>query len=165
MTLKYFTEDEFDAPWRDLEGAVHEASWWESMSMELLLKADVLRHRLGVPIYLTGAINSLGRRDNSGSMHNVKRWGEVRALDGYVADSVDAYDARRIVLEASECLFGGVGIYPDWTGGQKYNAHFGLHLDVRPNYLPGSPATWGAVNNDLGAQTYVALGEALEHLS
>jgi len=142
MKLHYFSPEEFHG-------------WYDKMSPELLVKLDILRHQWGRPIRISPAQGAVGREDNSQSQHNFNRWGEVRAVDCYPEGLITEDDAERVVIAATDCGFGGIGIYPHWSGG------IGLHVDVRPDKAMGYPATWGGVNTETGRQRYVAMSEAL----
>jgi len=143
MKLHYFKPNEFHG-------------WYDKMSVELLVKLDILRHQWGRPIHISPAAGAVGRDDNSQSQHNFSRWGEVRAVDIYPEGLISEDDAEIAVIAATDCGFTGIGIYPHWANG------IGLHVDVRSEKTIGYPATWGAVNNELGAQKYVTLSEAME---
>ena len=143
MKLHYFSPEEFHG-------------WYDKMSPELLVKLDVLRHQWGRPIRISPAPGAVGRDDNSQSQHNYGAHGEVRAVDVFPAGVITEEDAERFILSATDCGFRGIGVYADWS------PSIGFHLDVRPDKDIGYPATWGAVNNELGAQKYVTMAEALE---
>ena len=143
MKLHYFDKDEFHG-------------WYDKMSPELLVKLDVLRHQWGRPIRISPAPGAVGRDDDSQSQHNWGRWGEVRAVDVFPIGVVTEDDAERFALVATDCGFRGVGLYSHWS------PSIGFHLDVRPDKDIGYPATWGAVNSELGKQKYVTMAEAME---
>ena len=134
--MKYFTEEEF-------------GGWFDKMSPTLLSKLDNLRENIGVPIYLSKDKGAFGRRLGSNvlSQHNVDKWGEVRAVDGYVPKDMQLLDFYN---EAKRAGFNGIGIYSGWFGGR------GFHLDVRE----GSPAAWGGVYAN-GKTKYVSIWEVI----
>jgi len=143
MKLHYFKPEEFHG-------------WYDKMSPELLVKLDILRHQWGRPIDISKASGAVGRNDNSQSQHNFSAWGEVRAVDIFPVGVISEDDADIFVTCATDCGFTGIGVYPHWSGG------IGFHVDVRKDKKIGYPATWGAVNTEIGRQRYVAMSEALE---
>jgi hypothetical protein len=157
MNLHYLKPHEFDAPYIDKHGKEVMKNWYDDMSPVLLTRVDVLRQQLGQTIRPTGAMHSLGRYNDSNSQHNVKRWGEVRALDCYVGGVIDAFSVEQILLVATNVGITGIGFYSFWSGGPG-----GFHFDVRPDREPGYPALWGAVINDLGLVEYVTIDMAVE---
>jgi len=125
------------------------------MSPELLIRLDVLRAVWGHPIRVSRHSSAVGREDNSRSQHNVRRWGEVRAVD-VVPDNVeDAVDAHEFIRYATQLGFTGIGFYANWKQG------LGFHLDVRVGRPYGDPAMWGGVRDKKGKQEIVLLAEAI----
>ena len=143
MRLHYFDKAEFHG-------------WYDKVSPELLVKLDILRHQWGRPIHVSRAPGAVGRDDNSQSQHNYGAHGEVRAVDVFPEGVTSEDDAERFVLAATDAGMTGIGVYPHW------NPCIGFHLDVRPDKEIGYPATWGAVNTEVGRQRYVAMSEAME---
>ncbi len=134
--------------------------WFDLMDTRLLVLLDSLRHQWRQPIYISQHDDALGRRQgDSYSQHNIERWGEVRAADIIPRGIRNDDDANRFVYLATDVGFTGIGVYPDWNQG------VGLHLDTRIDAKPGSPAVWGAVNNEMGQQRYVTITEALEAIA
>lgn len=121
--MKYFKPTEFGL-------------WYDQLSPVLKYNLDALREELGAPIHLSKAKVAIGRNlgsDNT-SQHNVDKWGEVRAVDGYVPEELSLLDFYN---EAKGVGFTGIGFYTGWNGGR------GFHLDVREDRQEGFPATWG----------------------
>jgi hypothetical protein len=131
--------------------------WWDQMSPRLLVMIDILRYRHGALIEVSQHDRAIGRQlgTDNGSQHNIDRHGEVRAIDLMFPHVKTQADAERLVRQAKECGFTGIGIGPFWT------PHFGMHLDCRHERQPGTPATWGYVLNN-GKQITVSLEDALE---
>jgi len=123
--------------------------WAEEMSPRLVTMLDVLRFRLGSPIKVSGSDYALGRNLGRGKMsaHNIDEWGEVLAVDCFVSGVYSRYQAEGVVHEAIAIGFTGIGVYSD-TSNNKGEEQVMFHLDVRPNELMGSPATWGRVGGD-----------------
>lgn len=149
VRLHHFKASEFDQT--DLGGE----NWWPYMSLELLYRLDALRGAWEEPIKINRVIGALGRRDSSGSQHNVCKWREVRAVDIHCELSELAVSADRIVRTfidfAKQAGFTGIAFYPDWN-----NA--GFHLDVRKLEHGKKTATWGRIGKE-----YVSLDAALKH--
>jgi hypothetical protein len=135
--------------------------WWQMMDPRLLVLLDSLRHQWGKPIRISADDAAIGRNlgGSSLSQHNADKWGVVRAVDVFPEMLTSSFDAEDFVDLATRVGFTGIGVYPHWTGG------IGVHLDTRVDAEPGNPAKWGAVNNAMGKQRYVALSEALEVIS
>jgi len=133
---QYFSQEEF----RD---------WAEEMSPRLITMLDVLRFLLGSPIEVSGSDFALGRNLGRGKMsaHNVDEWGEVLAVDCFVRGVHSRVQAESVVHEARAIGFTGIGVYSD-TRNNKGQEQVMFHLDVRPNEVMGSPATWGRVAGD-----------------
>lgn len=129
VELLYFTQADF-------------FPWFPAMSGELIIRVDAMALLLTDYGY-TFQINRIGlESEGSNSQHNVTKWGEVRAIDiGVLLNGkrltkpeLKLFYDRVIALE----LFSGVGVYPLWNTP-------GVHLDVREDRTPQSPATWGDV--------------------
>lgn len=140
--MKHFTPKEFNG-------------WFDKLSPELKIRLDVLRGVLGVPIILSKSDAAMGRhlgKDNL-SQHNVDKWGEVRAVDGYVPDDVNIKDFYDTCVSVG---FTGIGLYKGWS--HKY----GFHVDVREDRKPKMPATWGGIYSaETGKTTYVGIHQIL----
>lgn len=134
------------------------AQWWDQMSPRLLVCLDLLRYRHGGPIQISGHDSALGRQlgPDDRSQHNIDKWGEVRAVDAMFPRVKTQADAERVIRQAKECGFTGIGFGPFWL------PYVGMHLDVRDDRFPGEPATWGYVLNEKGKQVTVSLEDALE---
>ena len=85
ITLDYFKPSEF-------------SGWFELVDPGVLVRLDVLRELWAAPISISQAAGAVGRRDESGSRHNVERWGAQ-----YDAAGNQVY----ISLEKSLGLLGG----------------------------------------------------------
>jgi hypothetical protein len=149
LTLRHFARSEFTRrSWPDTGAAV---DWWPRMQTALLLKLDEYREQLDAPVIISPAAGALGRNlgASADSQHNIDRWGEVRAVDVFpqVSDMRAAYDL------AFKLGFTGIGVYPDWQ------PRWGLHLDMRTDRQPSSPALWSARTID-GKQVYFGLDRA-----
>lgn len=139
--LKYFKPSEFGV-------------WWPLINADLLRKADEFRDRWGAAVMISQAEGGIGREDDSGSQHNVLKWGEVRALDLMPKGMDTAYDRRRAVNIAMAVGFTGIGIYPDWQ------PRPGIHVDVREPKEPGHIAMWSGVHEN-GNQVYANIERGL----
>jgi len=121
--VEHFVESEFHG-------------WFDSLSKELKVKLDFLREIIDCPLELSNIPGGIGRIDSSNSQHNSSKWGEVRAVDGYIPEEmlfVDFYDA------CIAAQFTGIGFYTNWPSGRR-----GFHVDVRQDRTPEDPATWAA---------------------
>ena len=132
VTLRYFNESEF-------------AGWFDKMNPDLLKKLDEFRHRWGFPVTISPHADAVGREDpTSRSQHNYSLWGEVRAIDVFPRNSIGGYinsaaERKRALQIAKDIGFTGVGLYTDTKPGNM------IHLDVRNNRSPRSPALWSRV--------------------
>lgn len=124
--------------------------WWPVMSKELLISLDQFREMWGAPVSITSAVGGIGREDESGSQHNILKWGEVRAVDIIPSGMNTATDRRKAVQIARQVGFTGIGLYPEWKPSG------GLHLDVRQDRTSNNPATWSRIEI-AGKQEYVEL--------
>lgn len=122
------------------------------MSRELLEKLYLFRFEWGRPVVISPHSGGIGRQDESQSQHNALAWGEVRAVDvfpvvgsGYIRSPVDRYRAYDLARRAG---FTGIGLYTDTKPGNM------VHLDVREDRPPGSPALWSRVQRE-----YLPIGE------
>ncbi|HSH25400.1 MAG TPA: hypothetical protein VLA13_07670, partial [Massilibacterium sp.] len=70
--LTYFSRSEFDRGGRN---------WFNDMCPSLLVRLDVLRNMWGAPIVISPHPDAIGREDDTDSQHNIRKWGEVRAVD------------------------------------------------------------------------------------
>ena len=150
--LRFFDADEFGES-------------WDVMSARLLVLLDVLRWQWGAAFHLSPHPRALARYDgrDDDSQHNVDRWGECRACDGFPAWILTRDDARRLVRLATRIGFTGIGIYPHWRFDARTRIA-GVHLDSRTNRPVGEPALWGAVDDGNG-QRYVGIDEAIGRIA
>jgi len=108
--------------------------WYPYMDKSLLAKIDQFADEWIGPIKISPVKGAIGRKDRSGSMHNVKLTGKVRAIDLLLLVPAKYFGYRRMnknelraaYLIAKNIGFTGIGLYPNWL---PYN---GVHLDVRP---------------------------------
>lgn len=141
--LKYFKPTEFGL-------------WYPLMSNELLQKLDAFRAAWGYPVIVSTAHGAIGREgDGDSSQHNVTKWGEVRAIDVFPTLGSGKYittpaERDRAYQIAKQVGFTGIGLYTDTKPGNM------LHVDVRKDKVPGSPATWSRI----GGQ-YRSIGEVI----
>ena len=142
----YFDKAEFVTPHNGFS-----IDWYPRLSNVLLVRLDLFRYRIGLPINVSKAKGAIGRTDNTTSQHNFSHWGEVRAIDVFpdgLLTMADAYNYRDIAIE---CGFTGIGIYPDKSPSPM------MHLDVRENREIGQPALWGQIGGK-----YVSFDEAAQ---
>lgn len=143
--LNHFAPDEF-------------GEWWPDMSTDLLKKLDRFRELWGYPVEISPVDGSRGRHNgpDGHSMHNIDRWGVVRAVDVFpkVPDGKGGYRYMQTVKERQEAYatarvvgFTGIGLYVDTHPGNL------LHVDNRPGE---HVATWSRVNHE-----YLGLDEVL----
>lgn len=122
--------------------------WWPLMNHDLLVKLDAFRGAWGYPVMVSPAEGGLGRRDGpeGASMHNVERWGEVRAVDVFLKVPIRtdcfafirrADDRRRAHELARQVGFKGIGLYTDTSPGNM------LHVDNRDG---DHIATWSRID-------------------
>jgi len=160
LNLKHFSPREFGI-------------WWPSMNSDQLLKLDHFAALLaaaipGAHVMISPSLGALGRPANIGSnggssMHNVTKWGTVRASDvmPYVVEpdgskrSLSPWEIRKAVELAAQAGFGGIGVYPDWQ------PFAGMHLDNRQR-INGHIARWGMMLDANGVQVEVAQATALQ---
>lgn len=149
LPLKHFSKAEFGA-------------YWPLMSLDLLSRLDAFRDALGYPVAISSAPGAIGRpiigggQAESGaekSWHNYALHGEIMAVDIHPLPpgGADAEERQRWYQLAKQVGFTGIGIYPDWN-------RPGMHLDVRTDRQPGSPATWAGVYRG-GKQIYTNINE------
>ena len=144
--LKHFSAAEFGV-------------WWPLMSRDLLIKLDKFREEWGAPVVISPAPGGIGRTGghSDSSQHNIDVWGRVRAVD--IFPQVMAPEGRRGIVSASErerayrvaksVGFTGIGLYTDTSPSNM------LHVDVRRDRQPGSPAKWSRVAGNYRAITEV----------
>jgi len=135
-------------------------SWAEDMSPRLITMLDVLRFRLGSVIEISASDYALGRELGRGKMsaHNIDEWGEVLAVDCFIGGIYNRAQAEAVASEAKSLGFTGIGVYSD-TRNNQGGEQVMFHLDVRPNEMMGSPATWGRA-----AGKYTSLMAAIQSL-
>lgn len=131
--------------------------WAPYMSGELLFMLDETREQYGDQIWISPAPGALGRFiGNSKSMHNIERWGEIRAVD-VMPLGMDTPEEYEAFFELAKSVgWTGIGIYPDWQ------PRPGAHLDNRPDRKVGSPAKWSAFRDKNGKQQYYAIDKAFK---
>lgn len=164
----FFQPDEF------VRGGVN---WYSQCHPRLLVLLDVFRMLTG-PCIISPHPKAIGRRegtDNGKSgfdAHNIDKHGKVMGIDVFPTLHPKAYNLEGTPVEdlnvdviadewiytASSIGIGAVGLYPQWT--YKGESRPGLHLDIRPDAVPGSPVMWGFVDG-----VFVDINEALESLS
>lgn len=119
--LQHFTPSEFGV-------------WYLLMNADLLVALDEFREQWGAPVVISPVEGGIGRHDDSGSRHNVSKFGEVQAIDIFpkVPDGLGGYryietteELQRAYDIAKAVGFGGRGVYTDTVPG------FMLHVDVR----------------------------------
>jgi len=121
-------------------------NWGDPSKMKrgLLLKLDVLRDHLGVPIFVTSAY-----RPNDSGQH-----GRGIAAD-LIAPGVRPMD---LYFAAERFGFGGLGVYRDWWWKKQENIVGGVHADDRKGH-----GRWICYKDDDGIQRYKKLSmEMLE---
>lgn len=123
--LTHFKPSEFNRNGRN---------WFGSMCPSLLVRLDVLRNIWGAPIRISPHPLAIGRDDDSNSQHNLKKWGEVRAVDVFYDVPEEKEGGSEFYLSlsfyylAKKIGFSGIGIYPQWTLNGKRQT--GFHLDT-----------------------------------
>jgi len=122
LNLQYFKASEFGV-------------WYPLMSVDILVKLDKFRELWGDQVMITPVQGGIGREDNSGSMHNVLKWGEVRAIDVFPRGMDSLADRQRAFKLAKQAGFTGIGLYTDTRPSNM------LHVDNRD-----SPLFWTRVN-------------------
>ena len=129
--------------------------WWPYMYLRTLICLDVFRGMWGAPVHVSKNNGALGRNlgEDSGSDHNVDKWGSVRGVDVFPSGIGSKQDYRDAIDAARKAGFSAIGIYPNWS-------RPGMHLGTRVSTTPENPATWGAYTKD-GKQKYVSVAEAL----
>ena len=117
LDLKYFSRSEFGV-------------WWPLMSQDLLLKLDKFREKWGKPVRVSPHPDAIGREgEGSNSMHNVLKWGEVRAVDVF-PEGLDTIGDRQRALEIARSVgLTGIGLYTDTSPSNM------MHLDNRDQFL------------------------------
>lgn len=117
-------------------------NWFNRCATGLLHRLDILRFRLGSPVYVSPVDGAVGRHlgDSGKSQHNIDYHGEVRAVDFFAPDA----DPHVVVQLMRELGFTGIGVYADgmWQG----EPAFRYHGDVRHDRGMGNPAEWGQVD-------------------
>lgn len=138
--MRYFSESEF-------RGHLH------FMNPKLLEVMDRFRALWGAPVFISPNAAALGRwlGDKNTSQHNVDRWGMCNAVDLFPAGMFTTEACDRAVECAQIAGATGIGIYTDTK------PHHMIHIDVRTDRTPDSPATWGRKHG-----RYVALAEVLK---
>lgn len=123
--------------------------WWEYMDETFLLQLDEFRRNWKGPVQISPHPDALGRElGDSMSMHNIERWGVLKAADVFpmYLERVNGISRLRYISTTQQRIrayeaaiysgFNGIGIYTDTRPGDM------LHLDTREGQL----ATWSRVN-------------------
>ena len=135
--MNHFTPNEFNG-------------WFERMSADQLTALDKFRELWGAPVSVSPVEGAVGRHGGgSKSMHNIDRYGEVRATDvfpsGLTQDNLQhAYDC------AKKAGFTGIGVYTE------ARPSIMLHLDTRD----GNLAKWSAWRQKNKGWRYAGIEEA-----
>ena len=125
-------------------------NYWPKMCPRLLVLMDVLRLQLGSAIHISAHDKAIGRTTGT-SQHNYKRYGQVRALDFFVAH-IDTRGAAEAVVDTMRKLgFTGIGVYPQWRNNSGVQ-QVGFHGDTRE----GPAGEWGYMDGQ-----FVSLMKAL----
>lgn len=152
--LEYFSKTEF-REWAD---------WMAPSFLELL---DELRRETGHRIKISPAKGALGRTYGSKTSQHYWDKNRPRLLKvadvmpyksyGRVKSSLSRQEMEDFVDAAMDLGFTGIGVYPRWK------PYAGVHLDCRPQKMPGYIATWAGFPQKHGPQLYVALNEAWKY--
>lgn len=114
--------------------------WWPLMDSDLLKKLDKFRELWGRAVVISPAAGALGRyAGDSGSYHNIDKWGAVRAVDVFPRGLTTA-NAAGAVAAAEAAGFGGIGVYTDTMPSMM------IHLDNR-----SGRGRWSRINKKYGA--------------
>ena len=137
--MKYFIESEFHG-------------WFDSMSQKQLDCLDKFRELWGAPVNISPVDGALGRNGgDSKSLHNIERYGEVRAADIFPT-GLDNNNLQRAYDCAIEAGFTGIGIY------KEARPSIMMHLDTRDGRL----AKWSAWRKKTAGWRYTGIEEALK---
>lgn len=144
--IRYFTRDEFRGA-TFAGGPVIDLT--PLLAASVVLAADELRARLGVPLVPSHVDGALVRIYNDQSRHF--------AGEGRLSDALDLFTPQASLAQVFEAAadipaIGGVGLYP------HTRPHPLVHIDTRPRGFGGRQATWA--RDDAGA--YVAAAYALD---
>lgn len=131
--LNYFEPGEF-------------GKWWPLMCRDLLSCADRFRFLWGAPVRISPHPDALGRElpASKKTLHNVKKWKKVRAMDFFPEGMDTPADMKRAFECAKMAGFSGIGLYTDTKINGKVK--FMMHGDNRPDRTNFDPATWSRVN-------------------
>ncbi len=130
----YFSDNEFNG-------------FADQLAPGLRDKLNAFRAAWGAPVSVSQASGAVGRHaGQSGTQHNLDRWGFTRAVDVFPQGMDSAEDRARALLLAKQAGFTGVGLYLDTNRPM-------LHVDVRPG---NRVATWARVEGE-----YMGIGAAL----
>ena len=126
--------------------------WANRMSPRLAYTLDLWRERCGFPIEVSPHPRAIGRTNgNENSRHYAV---------GRAPDAIDVFPRGdiEIAVKTAVQLFGGVGLYVNWTdaAGRKTP---GMHVDTRPR-INDKPASWGQIDGKTVSlvRAMVALG-------
>ena len=130
--LTYFKPEEF-------------GGWYDDLDDDLLSKLDQLREEWGSPIHISPAAGAVGRDNDSGSQHNARPDGVVRAVDIF-PEGLNAEEAREFVAMATNIGFTGIALYSDtqYQGAPQMMAH----VDTRPSREENDPALWSRIDKE-----------------
>ena len=135
--MKYFKEDEF-------------YGWFDNMSQKQLDCLDKFRELWGAPVQISPVIGGIGRLGGSSrSMHNLERYGFVRAVDVF-PKGLESNNLQRAYNCAVEAGFTGIGVYKD------ARPSIMMHLDTRDGML----AKWSAWRKESKGWRYGGIAEA-----
>lgn len=152
LELRYFQPHEFERRGRN---------WYADMSVSLLERVDVLRHKYGQAIHISPHRGALGRPGSGSRDHDPERnAGEVRGMDVFPDGLYTPEDVRAFVKLAEDVGLTAIGVYPHWVAASG-RVRPGLHLGWRPSRRR-NPARWGMIRYELrGPQDMVGLDQAV----
>ena len=112
--------------------------WKASVDEKLLESLKSFSEKIETEFFISPAPGSIGRHGGTSmSMHNVDRWGTVKAIDIMFSNlEFNAESVKKILNAAKKSNFGGVGVYPHWQ------PRWGVHLDIRKKKKNGKIAKW-----------------------
>lgn len=125
--------------WNELKHFSRRENWGkpDHMYPPFLLTLDAYRDDLGVPLYVSKGVGSIGSHDVENSAHYIDpNTGYAYAVDVFpllsTASKISLFDC---FLLATKYPFTGIGIYPHWrlsrvSGKGKIIERGGLHLDM-----------------------------------
>lgn len=122
--------------WKELDYFSRGENWGDpdKISWDLLRMLDRFRGEVGKPFILTSAAYATSGH-SSKSYHYKGMAVDGRFVDSLTLKPIKMAEAIEIALKAP---FGGIGIYPWWSGG------VGFHFDIRP--IVSKRAVWISPN-------------------